>query len=279
MEAFSYSEFITLYFLDMSQYIEVLCAWLRRHPRIFLTSSLLRPSIDLGVNPNLLAKNLAASLSVLDSEIIFSSASPHLVGSVAPYDKCSTPVTGRGVLNAELLNYSCFRSSHPFCSFAGLNTNLTHMNSYNLSRHAYGLHTPAQYMVDSDFIGVHINTSLGHNVLVHHSEHLAAVPYRYTKRFSYSYIDEAGESQRDDCFMNVLYRQEIFDRDLNKRLLSAMGCLGFKTFSTTIGNVWQVTTYSVADYVRYSLLAMVQDPLIWLPQAYSKSTSPKPFDV
>ncbi len=235
--------------------------------KYFLSSSIVPLSITSKLDHEILSEKLADFfLGGLNSEIVFSTASLHLVGEKEIYDPIKTICTARGILNEILRKKSTVRSLHPYISFAGIRSPIDKFLRYD-SPHAYGKNSISDYLYENNFVALCIGISPRINTLVHHAEHIASVPYRYTKKFSHQ-IKINNKIISKDIFMNVLYRDLNFNRDGNKRLLSNMYQDGFLVKKNIIQNI-SIYTFKVRDYIDLATKSMINDPLIWLPKDFS----------
>ena len=243
--------------------------------RYFLSTSTVSLSIISRIDPKIISEMIADFFlnGNISSEIVFSTASLQLVGKEEVYDPIKTVCTDRGYIN-ELLRQNCnVRSLHPFISFGGLRSPINEFLKYS-SPHAYGKNSIADYLYKNNFIALCIGIDPRINTLVHHAEHLASVPYRYTKQFNQN-IKINNKIINKNVFMNVLYRNLNFDRDGNKRLLSKMYKEHFLVKRKIIQNI-SVYTFKVRDYIDLATNSMIEDPLIWLPKSFiEKNPNPQ----
>ena len=150
--------------------------------KYFLTSSTVPLSLHSKLSHEIISQDLANFFlgEDISSEIIFSTASLQLIEKKEIYDPLKTVCKDRGLLNEIMRKRCSVRSNHPFISYGGIRTSIDNFLSYD-SPHAYGLNTITDYLYKNNFCALCIGIDPRINILVHHAEHLASVPYRYTK--------------------------------------------------------------------------------------------------
>lgn len=245
-------------------------------PKVYLTASLVRLLYISKLNSCVLSQQISDFIisNLNNQDIIFSTASLNLVGSNIPYDKYTTKSHQRGQLNESLRLVSRCRSNHPFCSYASLGLSQDFVDSYT-SPHAYGPQTIVQMMYELDYKAICIDISPNLTTLVHHVEHLACVPYRYTKEFCHP-IQTLEHVESQYFYMNVLYHGMNFHRDGNKKLFNALVKHGFSIEQVSVDHSI-LYVFSIRQFIDIALSLMLHDPYIWLPNNFSDLNALPPF--
>lgn len=138
-----------------------------------------------------------------------------------PFDPKESPSEAGPFSEMVRLENESRRNFHAFASLSalGLNAN-TICNSR--SRHAYGPDTPWDFLCNENALFVSVGDGVSETIsAVHHAEFLAGVPYRYTREILHPCRSDDGTVSAEVFFLQVLYSQIDFERDGNRRFLSA----------------------------------------------------------
>lgn len=110
------------------------------------------------------------------------------------------------------------RQFHPFSSLTAFGYQADEI-CRETSRHAYGVHSPFQRMIDSDALFISLGENVGNSIaLVHHVEFMMGVPYRYTKEFVHPCIVD-GAIHDELFYLYVLWHECDIERDRNRKVM------------------------------------------------------------
>lgn len=144
-------------------------------------------------------------------------SSTYLCNTDTPYDAKNTP-SELGVLTEYIRKQpGAVRSDHAFVSHSAIGSHAEHI-CHDVSRHAYGPHTPMERAIELDalFVSIGLHPRLTCSV-VHHAEHLMAVPYRYTKEFLHPVVRGSGMTT-EPYYMYVWYRACNIKKNRNVKI-------------------------------------------------------------
>ena len=205
---------------------------------------------------------LADLIDLNEGTLIVPTGSPSLCNTEIPFDPDRTP-SEVGILTEFIRTQpGTVRSFHPFISYTAIGKDALKICD-GVSRHAYGPETPEARALESDALdlsaGLHPRASAS---IIHHIEHLMAVPYRYTKEFVHPVVRE-GKIVTEPFYMYVWYRQCALQRDGNIKI--------FENFTRAPGRLRQAGlgqglaySYSMRDFFKETVSLFKDDIFVWL---------------
>lgn len=193
--------------------------------------------------------------------IVMPTSSINLCNTDIVFDVERTPSYRVGVL-AEYFRKldDSRRNFHPFISMTA-NGPLADDIVCETSRHAFGPETPMDRLLKLDAKTV----SIGHHprwtaTIVHHVEHVMAVPYRYTKEFLHP-VQRRGEVVVEPFYRHVIYRDIGVEREVNKKLWEYIRDeLGAQDVDVGRGKIY---TYRLRHYYELATREFAKDIYVW----------------
>lgn len=160
-------------------------------------------------------------------------------------------------------NLDCKRQLHPFASVAAFGAKAEQIISSKITRHAYGPHTPFEYLRNNRSIHLSIGLEISQSFsAAHYCEFVCGVPYRYTKSFIKQIKDQESRVEMEEFFLYVCYLNPNLTRDRNKKLF-ARG--NIKPLQQNIGR-GIIETLDLDATINTYIELMMDDPYIWLKE-------------
>ena len=100
--------------------------------------------------------------------------------------------------------------------------------------------------------------------LVHHVEHIMAVPYRFVKAFQVRIRVESGSLEEKEFYLKVLDRGQEIKRDRNVSIMTVIRSRGLVRRSALGASF--VESILMKDFVDTTSELMAADPYIWLAE-------------
>ena len=194
---------------------------------------------------------LAELIDFNEGTLIFPTASTSLCNTDTPFDPLETP-SETGLLSEYLRQRpGAVRSFHPFISYTAIGRQAEYL-CRNVSRHAFGPNTPEARALELDALDVSLGTHPRFTCsMVHHVEHLMAVPYRYTKEFHHPVVRDCF-TVYEDFYMHVWYRECDLDKDQNVAVFENFVAQGGRLAETELGR-GRVYAYSCRDFYERTI--------------------------
>lgn len=223
--------------------------------------------LGLPTKEKVLEAHLCTLIKLLGPQgtLVMPSFSWRLLRGPSPvFDPARTP-SETGVLSEYLrVQPGTMRSRHPLASVVATGK-LAEAIATAPSRHAYGPLSPWDVMVQSEGVFVSIGLPLERTIsLVHHVEHIMAVPYRFVKEFRVGVVQDQTGIVHESYWLKVLDRETEIRRDKNKRIVKAMRDRKLVTHRTH-GTV-QIESISMRDFVEVASRIIAENPFAWLAE-------------
>jgi aminoglycoside 3-N-acetyltransferase len=193
--------------------------------------------------------------------LVVPTGTTNLCNTDTVFDPATTPVYKVGVLSEYVrTQQGSLRSFHPFVSYAAFGAQAQAITE-NVSRHAYGPHTPEARMADMDALSISIGLYPRHSCsTVHHVEHLMAVPYRYTKEFQHPVL-RRGAIVREPFYLYVWYRNCGIERSNTKWIFERLDKIDLVR-SQPVGS-GHIFAYPMRSFIENVSKLMIDDMYIW----------------
>ncbi|MBH63998.1 MAG: hypothetical protein CL569_16435 [Alphaproteobacteria bacterium] len=211
---------------------------------------------------NLIEAHVEALQSLIGQTgtLVVSTASMNLCNTEIAFDPTQTPSFQRGALSEHVRQLDgALRSFHPFNSYAAIGAQAEELVA-NVSKGAWGSHTPEARMVELDALTVCLGVTPHLSTTVHLIEQHIGVPYRYNKEFLHPVLRN-GTVSRESFYLLVVYKDCGLTRDGNRKLVSYLSDL-MEFRETTLGRR-TIYSYDNRDFYTQGLKAFTEDIYIW----------------
>nr|WP_287410475.1 AAC(3) family N-acetyltransferase [Pseudodesulfovibrio sp.] len=213
---------------------------------------------------------LSKLIDLNQGTLVVPTASLSLCNTDIPYAPEKTP-SETGVLTEYIRTLpGAVRSLHPFVSYTAIGKHAKDICE-NVSRHAFGPETPEARVVEMDGLCVCLGKDIRSMALVHHVEHVMAVPYRYTKEYMHPILLN-GELSIQPFYRHVWYENCGIERDNGKKILAELKNRGSKIDKTSLGKGF-VYSIKAKHYYEECTKIIAENPYIWL----QKTPTLKPY--
>lgn len=213
----------------------------------------------------ILAAHYKALREIVGSQgtIVVPTGNLSLCNTETPFDPHNTPSWRLGSFSEYIRTMEgAMRRRHPFVSYAAIGPDAEEITQ-GTSRHAYGPASSKDRLIG---LNAHaISAGLPPNrtaSIVHHSEQMMAVPYRYTKEFMHPVVQPDGPVKKEPFYMYVTYRECDLQRNQNVKLWERFNAhYPVKEASLGHGTVWG---YKLAEFHESCIQSFTEDIYIWL---------------
>lgn len=200
--------------------------------------------------------------------VALSSDSLNLCGTDDIFYCNDTLSSGRSsFVNYIITNRRFERSFHPYVStvfFGKTNGVVPYLSS---SLHGYGKNTPYDYMQQNNFHVLTLNMPIRMSTLVHHSEYIANVPYRYIKLFKHRCATSLGQKVTKNTYcLNVLIeslRYNIY-RDYGENLWNLAHLSRYQSTHSFKQLRFDLMLFN--DFVNSTVDVLTSNPSSWLSE-------------
>lgn len=199
-----------------------------------------------------------------DVTIVTSSFTHQLINTDEPFELKKTESMHGVIPNFLLKKEESVQSIHPFTSFVALGPQAKYICTSN-TRHPYGIDSPYDRMLSlrqpmTISIGMPPNITCS---IIHHSEVVMNVPYRYTKEF-YHPIKYQDKVVYENYYLPVVYRNMDIKRNLNKKFIANFEKINAVN-KASLGK-GRIYSYNMKDFFNSTIKDLKNDIYSWLDE-------------
>lgn len=204
-------------------------------------------------------------LAGYDVTIVTSSFTHQLINTDEPFELKKTKSMHGVIPNYFLEQYNSVRSMHPFSSFIAIGPKAEYICTDN-TKHPYGIDSPYERMLSlknpmTISLGMTPNLTCS---IIHHSEVVMNVPYRYVKEFYHPIKLENNKIKYDNYYLPVTYKDMELKRNLNKNFFINFE-KKYKINSSTIGK-GTIYSYNMKDFYNSTITDLKKNIYSWLDE-------------
>jgi len=198
--------------------------------------------------------------------IIVPTATLNLCNTNAVFDPKRTPSYNMGSFS-ELVRKKngSKRSLHPLWSVSAIGK-LSNYFTKDIARHGFGYNSVWTKLVNKDSLSLHIGIDPRKSTsIVHYTELMAGVPYRFTKTFN-QYIIKNGIKKKEKFFHFCIKDERKLIRDRNIKI--------FKNFNKKLKpkkikfEKGQIVLFSLKDFYEINLDYLSKNPYGWTRKVF-----------
>ena len=158
---------------------------------------------------------------------------------------------------------SAFRQNHPFSSCSAIGRNARFICTNN-SKHVYGYQSPFDRMLRCNAKFLSLGMPVSRNAsIVHHTEFLMGVPYRYSKEFCHP-VEVNGQITHHYYYLYVTYMDCDIERDKNQKIFDHF--LQTYAIKTQTLGLNSLSLFDMNEFVDSTTKLMAKDIYAWLKQ-------------
>jgi aminoglycoside 3-N-acetyltransferase len=199
-----------------------------------------------------------------DVTIVTSSFTHQLINTDEPFELKKTKSMHGVIPNYFLEKKDSIQSIHPFTSFVAIGPKAEYICTNN-TRHPYGVDSPYERMLSLQN-PITISLGMAPNItcsIIHHSEVVMNVPYRYTKEFNHP-IKNNDKIANENYYLPVTYLDMDLKRNLNKNFMT-----NFERENTiSVSSVGKGTIYGygMKSFYESTIKDLKQNIYAWLDE-------------
>jgi aminoglycoside 3-N-acetyltransferase len=199
-----------------------------------------------------------------DVTIVTSTFTHQLINTDIPFEWKKTKSMHGVIANYLLSLNDSVQSFHPFTSFCAIGPKAEYICTNN-TKHPYGIDSPYDKMLDC-YNTLTISIGMPPNLtcsIVHHSEVVMNVPYRYTKEF-YHPIKIKNKIKYQNYYLPVTYMNMELKRNINKNFMANFEKNNIIN-KAKIGK-GTIYSYNMKDFFNSTIVDLKKDIYSWLDE-------------